>query len=64
MRPERTCIQSQRGGLPGHILYGSDTLYANNDIIKLHTSRQGLYQFGDPNLAAQINRQNALSFVP
>ncbi|KAK1244272.1 hypothetical protein MKX08_002410 [Trichoderma sp. CBMAI-0020] len=49
---------------PGHILYGSDTPYANNDIVDFHTSRQDAYRFQDPALAAQVNRENALALFP
>ncbi|RFU74293.1 amidohydrolase family [Trichoderma arundinaceum] len=49
---------------PGHILYGSDTPYANNDIINFHTSRQDAYKFQDPTLAARVNRENALELFP
>lgn len=49
---------------PGHILYGSDTPYANNDIVNFHTSRQDAYRFHDPALAAQVNRENALALFP
>lgn len=49
---------------PGHLLYGSDTPYANDDIINFHTSRQDAHQFEDPGLAARINRGNALDLFP
>lgn len=49
---------------PGHLLYGSDTPYANNDIINFHTSRQDAYQFEDASLAEKINRGNALDLFP
>ncbi len=49
---------------PGHLLYGSDTPYANNKIIEFHTSRQDKFQFQDPTLAAKINRENALELFP
>lgn len=49
---------------PGHLLYGSDTPYANNDIINFHTSRQDEFQFKDPSLAAKVNRENALELFP
>lgn len=54
----------ERFAKPGHILYGSDTPYANNNIINFHTSRQDAYQFEDPTLAAKINRGNALALFP
>lgn len=49
---------------PGHLLYGSDTPYANNDIVNFHTSRQDAYQFEDASLLAKINRENALALFP
>ncbi|OGM49559.1 putative amidohydrolase family protein [Aspergillus bombycis] len=49
---------------PGHLLYGSDTPYANNDIINYHTSRQDSYQFEDASLADKINRGNGLALFP
>jgi hypothetical protein len=49
---------------PGHLLYGSDTPYANNDIIRFHTSRQDEHQFEDKGLADRINRGNALDLFP
>lgn len=49
---------------PGHLLYGSDTPYANNDIINFHTSRQDGYKFQDPKLHDKINRENALELFP
>ncbi|KAE8364604.1 hypothetical protein BDV27DRAFT_172221 [Aspergillus caelatus] len=49
---------------PGHLLYGSDTPYANNDIVNFHTSRQDNYQFEDASLAEKINRGNALALFP
>ncbi|KAL3441562.1 hypothetical protein BJX65DRAFT_299702 [Aspergillus insuetus] len=49
---------------PGHLLYGSDTPYANNDIVKFHTSRQDAYQFEDEDLAERINRGNAMDLFP
>lgn len=49
---------------PGHLLYGSDTPYANNDIINFHTSRQDAYKYEDPSLPAKINRENALALFP
>lgn len=49
---------------PGHLLYGSDTPYANNDIIRFHTDRQDAYQFEDAALAGRINRGNALDLFP
>jgi predicted TIM-barrel fold metal-dependent hydrolase len=49
---------------PGHLLYGSDTPYANNDIINFHTSRQDEFQFKDASLAAKVNRENALELFP
>ena len=54
----------ERFAKPGHILYGSDTPYANNDIINFHTSRQDKYQFENPDLAVQINHENALALFP
>lgn len=51
----------ERFAKPGHILYGSDTPYANDDIVDFHTSRQDKFPFEDPSLAAQINRENALA---
>ncbi|KAJ0418595.1 hypothetical protein BJY00DRAFT_314747 [Aspergillus carlsbadensis] len=49
---------------PGHLLYGSDTPYANNDIIRFHTSRQDVYPFEDASLAERVNRGNALDLFP
>lgn len=49
---------------PGHILYGSDTPYANDDIINFHTTRFDKYQFADPKLRDAINRGNALELFP
>ncbi|KAB8219270.1 hypothetical protein BDV33DRAFT_192095 [Aspergillus novoparasiticus] len=49
---------------PGHLLYGSDTPYANNGIINFHTSRQDNYHFEDTSLADNINRGNALALFP
>lgn len=49
---------------PGHILYGSDTPYAKNDIIDFHTSRQDASRFQEPGLATQVNRENALVLFP
>lgn len=50
----------ERFAKPGHLLYGSDHPYANDNIIDFHTSRQDAYSFEDPGLEAKINRQNAL----
>ena len=49
---------------PGHLLYGSDTPYANNGIIDFHTSRQDAYKFQDPKMHDKINRENALELFP
>ncbi|OIW35722.1 amidohydrolase 2 [Coniochaeta ligniaria NRRL 30616] len=49
---------------PGHILYGSDTPYANNSIVGFHTSRQDAYQFKDPKMHDNINFENALKLFP
>ncbi|KAJ3465010.1 hypothetical protein MRS44_005668 [Fusarium solani] len=49
---------------PGHLLYGSDTPYANDGIIDFHTSGLDSYKFGDMDLINQINRDNALSLFP
>lgn len=49
---------------PGHLLYGSDTPYANEEIIDFHASGLDSYKFEDPDLINQINRGNALSLFP
>lgn len=49
---------------PGHLLYGSDTPYANDGIIDFHTSGLDSYKFEDTDLINQINRDNALSLFP
>ncbi|KAK1763890.1 amidohydrolase 2 [Phialemonium atrogriseum] len=49
---------------PGHLLYGSDTPYANNSIIDFHTSRQDSYKFQDSKMHDKINRENALELIP
>lgn len=49
---------------PGHLLYGSDTPYANDKIINFHTSRFDKYQFADPKMKDAINRGNALALFP
>ncbi|OAA52997.1 Amidohydrolase 2 [Cordyceps fumosorosea ARSEF 2679] len=49
---------------PDHILYGSDTPYANNDIISFHTTRQDKYKFAEPNMHEKVNRHNALALFP
>ena len=49
---------------PGHILYGSDTPYANDHIIDFHTSRFDEYKFKDVHMTDKINRENALALFP
>ena len=49
---------------PGHILYGSDTPYANDAIISFHTKRLDEYKFADPNMSKAIDRENALKLFP
>jgi predicted TIM-barrel fold metal-dependent hydrolase len=49
---------------PGHLLYGSDTPYANEGIIGFHTSGLDSYKFEDPNLIKQINYENAHALFP
>ena len=49
---------------PGHLLYGSDTPYANDDIITYHTDWLDVYKFENPDLINQINRRNALALFP
>lgn len=49
---------------PGHILYGSDTPYANNHIIDYHTTGLDKFNFKEPKLIDEINRTNALALFP
>jgi predicted TIM-barrel fold metal-dependent hydrolase len=49
---------------PGHLLYGSDTPYANESIIGFHTRGLDAYKFKNPDLIKQINRDNALALFP
>lgn len=49
---------------PGHILYGSDTPYASEKMIRFHTSRQDKYQFENPGMAENVKRRNALELFP
>lgn len=49
---------------PGHVLYGSDTPYANNHIIDYHTKGLDAFKFKNPNLREEINRTNAEALFP
>ena len=49
---------------PGHLLYGSDTPYANNSIINFHTNWLDKFQFQDSTMLAKVNRENALKLFP
>lgn len=49
---------------PGHILYGSDTPYANEHIIDYHTSGLDKFPFKNAKLRDEINRTNALALFP
>ncbi|KAK0763480.1 LOW QUALITY PROTEIN: hypothetical protein N5P37_002857 [Trichoderma harzianum] len=49
---------------PDHILYGTDSPYADNDVVHFHTSRMDEYRFEDPTILDKINRENALKLFP
>ena len=49
---------------PGHILYGSDTPYANEHIINYHTKGLDKFPFKNQKLRDEINRTNALALFP
>ncbi|KAL5343984.1 hypothetical protein BJX70DRAFT_393405 [Aspergillus crustosus] len=49
---------------PGHLLFGSDTPYANEKIIDFHTKGLDGFGFRDEGLREEINRGNALELFP
>ena len=49
---------------PEHILYGSDSPYASERTIEMHTEWYDKYEFEDPGLRDKIDRENALALFP
>jgi predicted TIM-barrel fold metal-dependent hydrolase len=61
---ENQLVVLEKFAKPGHLLYGSDTPYANESIIGFHTTGLDEYKFKNPDMLNQINRENALALFP
>ncbi|OQU97621.1 hypothetical protein CLAIMM_03522 [Cladophialophora immunda] len=49
---------------PGHLLFGSDVPYADDNIVTYHVDRFDAWPFQNPKLAREVNRENALKLFP